>query len=156
MIKLFEALRERSVFKISLSNLIIGFTCLAFGYLFKLLVVYIVVTGQGECLHSFWLGSDKYFNPYMITVVCVSAFMVFGLLKTWLTIKTPKESRNNLVFYLGLCIVMAVWLYILNGMWQAFEYEKGNIAAEQYYSDNLKQFIYIWEMETLHVCRGGN
>ncbi|WP_100658834.1 hypothetical protein [Alteromonas flava] len=150
------ALKDRNIFKISLSNLIIGFTCLAFGYLFKVLVVFIAVTGEGQCLHSFWLGNEKYFNPFFITVVCVSSFLIYGVIKSGLTLIKPKGSRNSLLFYIVMCGVMVVWLNVMYGMWLAFEYEKGNLAAKDYFSNSHNQLINIWDMETLHVCKGGD
>lgn len=150
-------MRRHQLFKFSISKIIIGFTCLAFAYLYKVIVLFIAVMGDGQCLHNYWLGNDKYFNPFSITVLCVGLFFVFGIIKFFLSIKHVKSNKGSVIFYSFFCIVIAIWLNAMYGMWQTFEYEKGNLSASQYYPDSmLQQALWVLQGEKIHECASGN
>ncbi len=149
------ALKHSHKFNVSFSKLTIGFTCLAFAYLFKVLIVFIVVQGDGQCLHNFWLGNDEYFNPFFLTVFSVSLFLFLGIIKLLLPVFKGNFQKGNSFFYLFLCIVMGVWMHSLYGLWQTFEYEKGNITVEDYYTEELLQYLFIGNEQSPHECISG-
>ncbi len=143
-------------FEMSFTKLTIGFVCLGFAYLFKVLVLFVMASGEGQCLHTFWLGSETYFNPFFITVVSVVLFFVFGLVKLAMSLFRANLRKGSVVFYSFICIVLGVWLHGLYGLWQTFEYEKGNLSAQEYYSEDMIRLFSVEIEKKSYACKIGN
>jgi uncharacterized membrane protein len=145
------------LFGINIQQYSIGFACLLFGYLFKVLIVFNVVTGDGYCLHTFWLGgSHQLLSPFFLTLGCVLLFFAFGVSKFISLALRKFEKRQEAFFYFVLCVVTVVWLHGLFGLWRAFEYEKGNIAKEDYFSQQTLSYLEFNTQPIPHKCSTGN
>jgi hypothetical protein len=145
------------IFEINIQQYSIGFACLLFGYLFKVLIVFNVVTGDGHCLHTFWLGGPhQLLSPFFLTLGCVLLFFIFGISKIISLALRKFEKRQETFFYFVLCVVTVVWLHGLLGLWGAFEYEKGNIAKEDYFSQQTLSYLELSAQPLPHKCNTGN
>jgi hypothetical protein len=145
------------IFEINIQQYSIGFACLLFGYLFKVLIVFNVVTGDGHCLHTFWLGGPhQLLSQFFLTLGCVLLFFIFGISKIISLALRKFEKRQETFFYFVLCVVTVVWLHGLLGLWGAFEYEKGNIAKEDYFSQQTLSYLELRAQPLPHKCNTGN
>ena len=122
-----------------------------FYFCFQVLLIFTIVHLDGDCLHSVWLNDETTITPFTATLSTVIPLMIFG---TSIGIKRIAEQTNlfsNVAYYLSFFVVLSLWLNGLFGLWQTFEYEKGNLSPQEYYSSNPYALSYL-EKYGVNTC----
>lgn len=106
-------------------------------FIFLYLVIHTAATLEGGCFYTFWLPYvDELFTPYWIFVGIVVLLLLWALSDlVWSLVSKTKRNWLNLGYYAIAVFVIGYWLYDLNGIWTAMQYERGEISAEEYYGD---------------------
>ena len=118
--------------------------------LFQFLLMYSATTIDGKCLYTFWLPyQNDYFSPYWLSVVLVSVLVIWASTGLLVTILKNKRKWWRICYFCVATFVLGWWLYDMSGFWQAMQYERGLISAEQYYKD-----FPIAKFSERHQCVG--
>ena len=137
------------------NKLLLSFVVAALYFFFQVLVIYSALQLNGACMHSMWLNESVLIPPFWVFTVSVLLIFAYGLVIGFKNFKHRKFGLKEWSFYLTFVVVVILWLKSLHGMWVTFEYEKGNLTANQYYSE--RQAFYIGPGFQSHSCvQGGN
>jgi hypothetical protein len=109
---------------------------ITFFSLYQLIFVFVATAGlDGECLYTFWLPSDFWWqNPYWLVVVIVTALLAISLF--CITEGVRSGGTTKAVFGIVAAIVLSFWLYGLSDLWKAMLFEKGEISSEAWYQSS--------------------
>jgi hypothetical protein len=137
---------------IDLRSALLVLAIAVFYFLYQLTFLYFVtLTGkQGICMYSFWIPSQHWWqNPYWLVVAIVFGFLILSLFL--LVEGIASKSRTKMVTAILAAAILTIWLYGLNGFWNAMLFEKGEISTEdwkQMVGDNPKSPL----VEEEYVC----
>jgi hypothetical protein len=122
-----------------------------FYFLFQLIFIFVATVGlDGECLYTFWLSGEAWWrSPYWLVVTIVATFVVMSLFAIADGVRSAGTTKT--VFGIVAIIVLGLWLYSLNGLWEAMLFEKGEISSEDWYQGRPLMLIGGSE----HVCEPG-
>jgi len=115
---------------------------------------FVTATGkQGICMYSFWTPSQNWWqSPYWLVVIIVAGLLILSLFL--LVEGIASSSRTKVVTGVLAAAILAIWLYGLNGLWNAMLFEKGQISVEEWKqmgSDGVKMAL----VEEEYVCEPG-
>jgi hypothetical protein len=118
--------------------------------LFWLLFVNSAITLDGACLYTFWLpDKDQISSPYWLVAFLVTALLIWAVVGFFACVRCPGEKRWVAIYYVVVAAILAWWAYNLIGLWEAMQYERGEISAAQYFGDNVNP-----EWMQPHQCEG--
>jgi hypothetical protein len=123
-----------------------------FYFLYQLIFISSAVTGRvGSCIYEFWTPHQEWWrNPYWLVVAIVSGLL---LLSTVLAIEgIARKDWTKVASGSLACVVLTLWLYGLSGLWNAMQFEKGEIPAEVWY-ENERGAFGMALLEKEHVCK---
>jgi len=109
---------------------------ITFFSLYQLIFLFVATVGlDGECLYSFWLPSDSWWqNPYWLIVAIVIGMLAISLFQASEGVRSGGTTKA--VFGIVAAILLSFWLYSLNNLWKAMLFEKGEISSEVWYQSS--------------------
>lgn len=103
---------------------------------FFLVAINTSMYGGGQCLHTSWLPEGSpWLSPYWLFVALVSGLSLFSI--ALLIDGIASGNRVNQVVGVSAALVLAIWLFGLNGLWRAMQYERGELSAEEWFSSRI-------------------
>ncbi len=122
--------------------------------LYQLIFIFIATTGlDGECLYSFWLPSDSWWqNPYWLVVAIVIGLLAISLFSVTEGVRSGGTTKA--LFGIFAAIVLSVWLYSLSELWKAMLYEKGELSSEAWYQSGERSPLGVM-LSNEYVCKPG-
>lgn len=125
-----------------------------FYFLYQLIFIVFITAGeQDTCLYSFWLPNQNWWqNPFWLVVAIVCGLSVISLFLLFEGITS--SSRTKVVTGTLATAILAMWLYGLNGLWNAMLFERGEISAD-YWNQMGRGVIKPALLEKEYVCNPG-
>jgi hypothetical protein len=123
-------------------------------FVYQLIVIFSATAGlDGACMYTFWASDEKWWkNPYWLVIAIVCGLIVLSL---FLAVEgVGAGNRTKIVTGLLSVMVLGLWLYNLNGLWNAMLFERGEISPEVWYQNErgARGVALLWEE---HVCDPG-
>ena len=124
-------------------------------FLFQLVMIFTIVTGDGSCLHSTWQAYKfDVINPYNLFLMIAIMLFSWFLYLTAKIFLQPFSSRWLFVLVGSLCFYF--WFDVLYALWWLFEMEREVISANEFFqiinmSTEQLEYMSIMKMEP-HKC----
>ncbi len=130
--------------------LVLSITVALAYFVFHLTAIVSTFTLDGACLYTFWTPFTSWWkNPYWLIVLIVFGL---GLLAATMLIDGIRRRRTLRWVTGGIIILLlAFWGFGLRGLWEAKEYERGNLSADEWFKDN-EAASFMVKMGYVHVC----
>jgi hypothetical protein len=121
--------------------------------LYQLIFIFVATAGlDGECLYSFWLPGDSWWqNPYWLVVAIVIGLLAISLFSVTEGVRSGGIAKA--LFGIFAAIVLSLWLYSLSDLWKAMLFEKGEISSEAWYESSEGKPLGVLGGE--YVCKPG-
>ena len=136
---------------VDLSAASLVLSIVVFYLLFQTIVIFSSTAGlEGQCLYTFWTPNSEWWkNPFWLVVTIVLGLLA---LSAFMAIEgLGSSNRSKLVAGSASALVLGLWLYGLNGLWDAMLFEKGELSAEEWYQhEDGPRGLALLEEE--HVC----
>lgn len=126
-------------------------TIAAISYFFFLfLLIFTAVTLDGHCLYTFWLKYTHVpFSPYWLTVVTVSILCLWAFGAFLHALLRRPLQIGRIIYFAVAFVIVGGWLYDLHGFWNAMQYERNELSAEQFFGVHTSAL-----RVTPHQCTG--
>lgn len=108
-------------------------------FFFQLSLIFTCITFKGYCFYEIWLASSWPLSPFWSFVLVT--FLCFLWLFTFSRSLLKPVSRVGTIFFVVSVLFYLLWFRAYFGLWNSFEFEKGNISAEAYFGDSYENAV---------------
>ena len=120
-------------------------------FVFHLVAIVSTYTLDGACLYTFWTPFISWWkNPYWLVVIIVVGLGILAVTMLFDGIRRHQVLR----WFTGgfVLLLLAFWGFGLRGLWDAMEYERGNLSADEWFRDK-EAVSFAVGMGGMHECR---
>lgn len=132
---------------------ILSFSVVSLYFLFQLIFLSLMISVYHECMYVKWLHGAPELSMFWGFTISVILLLFVGIFAFFLE---KKKTLKDYAFYTIFATVLLAWLYGMNGMWQTFEFEKGEIDKLEYYGQEFVERNFYEGRKTYECNRPNN